>query len=64
MLVAGLCVFGGQRRARGVGVVIAVLSAVGSFGSVGTDPVRALIMITLSVVVVLALTVHGSDVKP
>ena len=64
VIVAGLCVFAGQRWARGVGVLIAVVSALANFGFLGADPVRSLLMIALDVVVVLALTVHGSDVKP
>jgi hypothetical protein len=64
VVVAGLCVFGGQRWARGVGVLLAAVSAVANFGFVGEDPARSLVMITLDVVVILALTVHGSDVKP
>jgi hypothetical protein len=64
VLVAGLCVFAGQVWARTVGVLIAGVSVVVSFGLLGTDPVRSLVMIALGVIVILALSVHGSDVKP
>jgi hypothetical protein len=64
VLVAGLCVFAGQTWARAVGVLIAVVSVVVSFGLLGTDPVRSLVTIVLGVVVILALSVHGSDIKP
>jgi hypothetical protein len=64
VIVAGLCVFAGQRWARGVGVLIAGVSAVANFGYLGADPVRSMVMIALAAVVILALTVHGSDVKP
>jgi hypothetical protein len=64
VLVAGLCVFAGQKWARAVGVLIAAVSAVLNFGFLGDDPFRSLVMIALDVVVVLALTVHGSEVKP
>ena len=33
-------------------------------GELGADPVRSLLMIVLDIVVIMALTVHGSDVKP
>ena len=64
LIVAGLCVFAGQTWARTVGVLMAVVSLVGSFGFVGAYPVLSLVMISLGVVVILALTVHGSDIKP
>ena len=64
VVVAGLCVFAGQAWARGVGVVIASVSMVVNFGFVGDDPVRSVLMIALDIIVVMALTVHGSDIKP
>jgi len=64
VLFAGLCVFAGQTWARAVGVLIAGVSVVVSFGLLGTDPVRSFLMIALGVVVILALSVHGSDIKP
>ena len=64
LIVAGLCVFAGQTWARAVGVLMAVASLIGSFAFVGAYPVFSLVMISLGVVVILALTVHGSDIKP
>lgn len=64
LIVAGLCVFAGQTWARAVGVLMAVGSLIGSFAFVGAYPVFSLVMISLGVVVILALTVHGSDIKP
>ncbi len=64
VLVAGLCVFAGQVWARAVGTVIALLSAVLNLAFLSAYPVWSLIMIGLAVVVILALTVHGSDIKP
>jgi hypothetical protein len=63
VLVAGVCVFTGQIWARSVGVVIALLSAVFNLGFLAAYPVWSLMMITLDVVVIMALTVHGSDLK-
>ena len=64
MVVAGLCVFGGQVWARTVGVIFAFASAVTSLGFMGAYPIWAVLVIALDVVVILALTVHGSEIKP
>ena len=64
LIVAGLCVFAGQIWARTVGVLVAAVSLVTSFGFLGAYPALSLVMIALGVVVILALTVHGSDIKP
>ena len=64
LVVAGLCVFAGQAWARAVGVAVALLSAVASFGFLGAYPILSLLIIAVDVVIILALTVHGSDIKP
>ena len=64
LIVAGLCLFAGQIWARTVGVLVAAASLVTSFGFLGAYPALSLVMIALGVVVILALTVHGSDIKP
>jgi hypothetical protein len=64
LMVAGLCVFAGQAWARTVGVLVAVASAVANFGFLGAYPILSLMMIGLDIVIILALTVHGSDIKP
>lgn len=63
VLVAGFLVFAGRPWARAVGVATAMLSAVGSMAFLPTYPVWSLMIITLDVVVILALTVHGSEIK-
>ena len=63
VVVAGVCVFAGQVWARTVGVVVAVLSALLNLGFLAAYPAWALILIALDVVVIMALTVHGSAVK-
>jgi hypothetical protein len=64
VVIAGLCVFAGQIWARAVGTVIALFSAVVNIAFLGAYPIWSMMMIALAVVVILALTVHGSDVKP
>lgn len=64
LIVAGLCVFAGQTWARAVGVLVVVVSLVGDFAFVGAYPILSLMMIAIGIVIILALTVHGSDIKP
>ena len=61
--VAGVCLFTGQMWARVVGVVVAVASAIVNIAFLAAYPVWSLIMIALDVFVILALTVHGSEIK-
>ncbi|MFL6134515.1 MAG: hypothetical protein ACJ72A_17050 [Nocardioidaceae bacterium] len=63
VVAAGLCVFLGQLWARAVGVIVALLSAVVNVAFLAAYPLWSMMMIALDVVVILALTVHGSDVK-
>jgi hypothetical protein len=63
VLVAGFCLFAGQIWARVVGVIVALLSAILNVAFLGAYPIWSLIMIALDVVVILALTVHGSEMK-
>jgi hypothetical protein len=60
---AGVGVFTGRVWARAVGTVVAVASALISFGFLNAEPFMALVIIALDVVVILALTVHGADIK-
>ena len=64
LLVAGLCVFAGQVWARTVGVVAALVSAIINVSFLAAYPLWSMTMIALDVVVILALTVHGSEIKP
>jgi hypothetical protein len=63
VILAGIGVFAGQLWARTVGVVIALGSALLNLAFLSAYPLWSLVMITLDVVVILALTVHGSDIK-
>ena len=63
LIGAGLGVFGGQVWARTVGVIAAVLSAIVNVGFLAAYPVWSLMMIALDVILILALTVHGSEVR-
>lgn len=63
VLAAGFMVFAGQVWARAVGTVAALVSAIVSMTFVAAYPVWSLLVIALDVVVILALTVHGSEIK-
>jgi hypothetical protein len=63
VVIAGICVFAGQIWARAVGVLLALGSAVVNIAFLGAYPIWSLLMIALDVVVILALTVHGSEIK-
>lgn len=63
VLMAGVGVFAGQMWARVVGTVIAILSAIVNMVFLPAYPIWSMLMIALAVVVVMALTVHGSEIK-
>ena len=64
LVVAGLCVFGGQVWARSVGVLVAFVSAVANLAFMADRPLWSVIMIAIDIVVIFALTVHGSEIRP
>src|SRR3954470_18949403 len=61
VVAAGAGVLRGQIWARIIGVGLAFLSAVISIGFLSAYPIWSVLMIALAVVVIMALTVHGSD---
>lgn len=63
VLVAGVGVFAGQVWARVVGTVVAAVSAVVNLAFLSAYPLWSTLMIALAVVVIMALTVHGSEIK-
>ena len=63
VVVAGVGVFAGQLWARVVGTVVAVVSALLNVAFLSAYPIWSTLMIGLAVVVVMALTVHGSEIK-
>jgi hypothetical protein len=64
VVAAGFAVFAGRVWARVVGVIVAMLSAIVNIGFLSAYPLWSLLMIALDVVVILALTVHGSEIRP
>jgi hypothetical protein len=60
---AGLGLAVGQMWARVVGILVALLSAVVNIAFLAAYPVWSTIMITIDVLVIWALTVHGKETK-
>lgn len=58
---AGVGVMAGQMWARVVGVLVAALSAIANVGFLAAYPVGSTIIITIDVLVIYALTVHGQE---
>jgi hypothetical protein len=61
-MIAALGVMSGARSARYLGIPVAALGAIANFAFMGAYPVWNVIVITLDVLVVYALAVHGKDV--
>ena len=64
VLLAGFGVLAGQVWARTLGVILALISVLVNVAFLAAYPLWSLIMIALAVVVIMALSVHGSDIKP
>ena len=62
VLLAGFFLFWGAVWARTVGVILAVLSGLVAFAWLPYYPVYAILIVTLSVFTIWALTVHGRDI--
>jgi hypothetical protein len=63
VLVAGFSVMQGATWARAVGIVVAMFSAVANLAAINIYPLWAVIIITIDVFVIYALTVHGDELK-
>jgi len=63
VLLSGIFVFTGNILARTVGVIVASVSIVANFLWMPAYPIWALIVITLDVLVIWALTLHGREMK-
>ncbi|MFC8798492.1 hypothetical protein ACFT2C_12230 [Promicromonospora sp. NPDC057138] len=61
VVIASFAVLGGRIWGRVIGVTLAALSALANFAFIPYYPVWSLVVITLDVFVIWALTVHGRD---
>jgi hypothetical protein len=60
--LAGVALFSGAVWARTLGVILAIFSAIVTFAWLPWYPIWAIIMITVDVFVIWALTAHGRDI--
>jgi hypothetical protein len=63
VLLAGIAVFSGNVLARTVGVIAAIVSALGAFVSMTLYPVWGISIIAIDVAIIWALTAHGRDIQ-
>jgi hypothetical protein len=61
---AGIAILNGQAWGRVVGVIFATLSALTQLSLVEVQPVWSTLVVILDVLVIYALTAHGSEIKP
>jgi hypothetical protein len=63
VLLAGLGILAGQMWARVIGIILAMLSAIVNLAFLAAYPVWGVIVITMDVLIIYALCVHGREVK-
>jgi hypothetical protein len=62
-ILVGACLLAGQMWARVVAVIVAMLSALANLAFLPAYPIWSTIMIAIDVLVIWAVTVHGSEMK-
>ncbi len=63
LALAGIALFAGKMWARVVGVLAAALSAIVNIAFLPAYPIWSAIMIALDILIIWAITVHGSEMK-
>jgi len=63
LVLAGLSLFAGRMWARIVGVIAALASALVNIAFLSAYPIWSTIMIALDILIIWAITVHGSEMK-
>jgi hypothetical protein len=63
VFLAGIGLFSGAIWARTVGVIMALISAIAAFAWLPYYPIWGIVIITLAVAVMWALTAHGRDLQ-
>ena len=63
VVCAGVAVFAGKVWARTIAVIVALVSALVNIGFLAAYPIWSTIMITLDIVIIWALTVHGGELR-
>jgi uncharacterized membrane protein len=63
VLLSGIGVFSGNVLARTVGVIAAAVSLIANFAFIPAYPLWALVVVTIDVLVIWALTAHGKEMR-
>ena len=63
MLLSGIGVFSGHVLARTVGVIAAAVSLFANFAFIPAYPIWSLIVVTIDVLIIWALTAHGGEMR-
>jgi hypothetical protein len=63
VVLAGILIFAGSRWARAVGVIVSLLSAASAISLLPDHPGWVVAVLGVDALVVLALTVHGSEIR-
>ncbi|MET1019216.1 MAG: hypothetical protein ABWX62_04455 [Microterricola sp.] len=63
LVLSGIGVFSGNILARTVGVIAAAVSLIANFGFIPAYPIWSLVVITIDVLVIWALTAHGKEMR-
>lgn len=63
VIAAGVALFAGKIWARTIAVIVAVVSAIVNIGFLSAYPIWSTIMITIDILVIWALTVHGGELR-
>lgn len=63
ILLAGFSVLHGSTWARVVGVILASISAIGALSFMNAYPIWSIVVITVDILVIYALAVHGGELK-
>lgn len=62
-VLVGVCLLAGQTWARVIAVVVALLSALINVAFLPAYPIWSVLMIAIDILVIWAITVHGSEIK-
>jgi hypothetical protein len=62
-LLAGFAVMSGRMWGRVIGIVLAVISAIVNMAFIAAYPVWSIVIITIDVIVIYALAVHGRETR-
>ena len=63
LILTGAAILSGKTWGRVVGVILASLSVIVNFAFIPIYPVWSIVMVTVGVLVVYALTVHGAELR-